>query len=246
MRERGTPKNLVAGADAGTIRGRRGWVVTYLLNGCLHSIEFSTDLDRVVERADLTAIDIPIGLPGDDGVEPAASGLGRKADEEARQLLGARRTSVFPAPPLAVISANRYAEARELFPSLSAQSYSLRKRILEVRQLAERFGRQVVEYHPEVSFRMLNGQPLAHSKRSWNGLSERRNLLTGQGLEISNRLEGKVGGACSDDILDAAVGAITAAFVARGERTALGNHDAERHTRGVIWAPSGERDDSQR
>src|SRR5262249_28377254 len=124
--------------------------------------------------------------------------------------------SVFPTPPRAALEAPSYAAARAVLPSLSAQSYALRRKILEVDEaLTER----VFEVHPEASFAALAGAPMAHPTRTWTGMRERRRLLAGTGIEVPDALPGC--DAAADDVLDAAVVAWTAARKARGEAGSL-------------------------
>jgi predicted RNase H-like nuclease len=101
-------------------------------------------------------------------------------------------------------------------PSLSAQSFALGKKILEVEA---RLNERVFEVHPEVSFAALAGQHLRYSKRSWNGQMERRELLAAAGLELPDELDG--GEAAADDVLDAAIAAWTAERKLRGEARTL-------------------------
>lgn len=131
-------------------------------------------------------------------------------------VVGRRRGSVFPTPPRVALAAATYAEARTLFPSLSAQSFSLRTKILEVESCLED---RVFEVHPEVSFAALAGRHLRHSKRSWNGQAERRRLLRGAGIDLPEELA--AGQAAPDDVLDAAVAAWSAARKAKGEAATL-------------------------
>lgn len=97
-------------------------------------------------------IDIPIGLPE---VGP------RPCDVAARSRLGARRSSVFPAPVRAVLAAASYEEARMRSVaasgrSLSAQAWQLVPRIADV-DAAGVDHRRVVEVHPELVFVTLAG-----------------------------------------------------------------------------------------
>jgi predicted RNase H-like nuclease len=114
------------------------------------------------------------------------------------------------------LGASTYAEARELLPSLSAQSFALRKKILEVEASLEE---RVFEVHPEVSFAALAGRHLQHSKRSWNGHMDRRRLLSAAGIALPDEL--RAGRAAVDDVLDAAIAAWSAGRKARGEATTL-------------------------
>ena len=165
------------------------------------------ELREALAGAAAVGVDIPIGLPR-EGV--------RRADVAARAFVGPRRSSVFPAPPRAALTAATYAEARAILPSLSAQSFALARKILEVDACLDD---RVFEVHPEVSFAALAGRQLVHPKRSWNGQMERRRLLAGAGIELPDDLAG--GMAAADDVLDAAIVAWSAARKVRGDAATL-------------------------
>ena len=198
----------VAGVDA----CRGGWVAVVLECGTFADTLFAPTFVGLLERLkDVAAIgvDIPIGLP--------AAG-GRAADAAARVFVGPRRSSVFPTPPRQALLAATYAEARALVPSLSAQSFALRQKILEVE--ASVGDERVFEVHPEVSFVALaGGSHLHHPKRTWNGRTERRRLLAQQGIDLPDEVAADQ--AAPDDVLDAAAAAWSAMRVARGEARTL-------------------------
>src|SRR5579859_2437139 len=78
--------------------------------------------------AQVIGVDVPIGIP---------EAGGRAADEAARRFVGPRASSVFTTPVRRALEAPTYAEARALATeltgkSISAQSYALRHRILEI------------------------------------------------------------------------------------------------------------------
>jgi predicted RNase H-like nuclease len=153
-------------------------------------------------------VDVPIGLP--------KTGERRRADMAARHLVGARRASVFFTPARAALEATTYREARTVAPSTSAQGWALRTAILDVDRVRDP---RVHEVHPEVSFAVLAGEPLAFAKRTWNGHRERLELLGRAGIEIPDHLD--AGLVAADDVLDAAVAAWTAARIARGEHMTI-------------------------
>jgi predicted RNase H-like nuclease len=189
---------------------RGGWIAVVLdADQFADSISAPTFVELLRRVADtrVVGVDIPIGLPS-DGV--------RAADVAARVFVGPRRSSVFPTPPRAALVAATYAEARAVLPSLSAQSFALGKKILEVEACLEE---RVIEVHPEVSFAALAGRPLRNSKRSWNGQMERRLLLASAGIELPDELT--AGHAAADDVLDAAIVAWSAARKERGEAATL-------------------------
>jgi predicted RNase H-like nuclease len=182
-----------------------------------------TFAEALLVDAEVVAVDIPIGIP-DEGVRPA--------DEAARRFVGPRASSVFTTPVRRVLEAATYAEARRVATelagkSISAQSYALRRRILEVDEYAHEDER-VIEVHPEVSFRELARRPLLSKHRS-DGLAERRALLEEAGIEVP----ASVPRIAEPDLLDATVSAWTATRYARGEAVPLpGGHSSRI---GAIW-----------
>jgi predicted RNase H-like nuclease len=176
---------------------RGGWVATGLANGRFEAPRVFRTFAEVLEEYDdagAIGVDIPIGVPHRGS---------READEAARALLPpARRSSVFPTPPREALLAPTYAAARFFHPWLSAQSFALRRRILEVEALADQ---RVYEVHPEVSFFALAGR-LLPSKHTTEGLVEREAVL------------GIPGDA---DALDAAAAAWSADRVVRGQARTL-------------------------
>lgn len=167
--------------------------------------------------ADAVALDVPIGLP--------PLGGRRVCDDLARRRLGARRSSVFAAPPREVLACGSYDEARPLAPSLSSQAFGLVPRIREVDELlASRpadIHRTVVECHPEVAFAaMAAGRlPLA-TKRSAAGALQRIRLLE-EAFDDALPLDVPAVAAL-DDALDAAACSLVALRWARGEAEVLG------------------------
>jgi predicted RNase H-like nuclease len=179
--------------------------------------------EALLVDAKVIAVDVPIGIPEK---EP------READAEARRFVGPRASSVFTTPVRSALEAATYAEARGVATdvtgkSLSAQSYALRKRILEVDEYAQRDER-VIEVHPEVSFRELARRPIP-SKHRAEGLVERRRLLVEAGIELPEY----VARVAEPDLLDATIAAWTARRYARGEAVPLPAGRFERI--GAIW-----------
>lgn len=211
---------LVLGADG--CKGGR-WVVA-MIDGegelSWHTAADTAALLALADacQADAVALDVPIGL--------AALGATRACDVLARQRLGARRSSVFAAPPREVLSCSTYAQARPIAPSLSAQAFGLVPRIREVDELLRaqptEVHRRVVESHPEVSFAsMATGRLGLASKKSAAGALQRIALLE----ELLERpLPHDVPpSAALDDALDAAACAMAASRWARGGADVLGD-----------------------
>ncbi|GAB4522949.1 MAG: DUF429 domain-containing protein [Anaerolineae bacterium] len=122
-------------------------------------------------------IDIPIGLPE---VGP------RLTEAAARQVLGARRSSVFSVPVRAAVYAESYPagcaiNAQRTGKKFSKQLWNIAPKIREVDALlhTEPSARTVLkESHPEVVFWALNGNvPLLHPKKTEAGYAERLVLL---------------------------------------------------------------------
>lgn len=203
---------LTVGVDA----ARGGWIAVALVDGrfadAVLERRFPGVLERFVEAA-VFGVDVPIGLP--------EVGARRRADIEARAVVGPRRSSVFFTPPRAALEAVSYSDARSVAPSTSAQGWALRTAILDVDRIDDE---RVREVHPEVSFAVLGRAPLAHAKRTWNGQHERLALLGAAGIKIPKRLD--AGLVPVDDVLDAAVAAWTATRIASGEHVTLPSEPA--------------------
>jgi predicted RNase H-like nuclease len=172
---------------------------------------------HIAELADLagdvaiTAVDMPMGLT-DHGF--------RRADQEARTFLGARRSSVFMTPVRATLDATSHEQANAINRAhgqkgMSIQTYSLLENIRKVDAWRRTDPGRVVEVHPEVSFVQLADGPLV-SKKTWTGAIQRRRLLESAGIFLPDDL-GEAGlRAAIDDVLDAAVAAWTARRVLDG------------------------------
>jgi predicted RNase H-like nuclease len=213
---------LVAGVDG----YRQGWVAVALDPSGDVAVSTHPTFQEVLSlRAEVIAVDIPI--------DPAGLGS-RPTDAAARAFVGgSRASSVFPTPPREALEARSFAEASEIArritgTAISQQAFALGKKILEVSALAASDER-VIEMHPEVSFCELAGGHILESKHTPEGLERRRELLAQAGV----RLPGAVPGVPEADLLDAAVGAWTAARYASREATALPAEHTERL--GAIW-----------
>jgi predicted RNase H-like nuclease len=216
----------VAGVDG----CRDGWVIAQADadDGALIDVavvpsfvEVARLLDHDVE---MIAVDMPIGLP-----EAGA----RACDREARRLLGPRRSTVFPAPPRALLDSTDYhhalARKRAIDGSgLSKQTYFLLPKIAEIDAALTPVGQEsVVEAHPELAFLRLMGTPLL-SKHTDAGLQQRLDLveqvLHDQQVPLARP-------ARIDDVLDAIVLTVTARALLSGTAQRLG--DGARDARGL-------------
>jgi predicted RNase H-like nuclease len=190
---------------------RGAWIAVALEDGRFAEAVVFRELEAVLTRfptAVVIGVDVPIGLPEE--------GVRRRADLEARAMIGPRRSSVFLTPPLVALNQPSYARAREVDPTTSAQAWAIGRAILEVERTRDE---RVREVHPEVSFALLAGRPLPFGKKTWNGHHERASLLRRAGIKIPSRLD--AGLVASDDVLDAAATAWTATRIARGEHRTL-------------------------
>ena len=188
------------------------------------AVRVVTDLSEVV--ADLQAsrttagtIDIPIGLPGRDP---------RAVDIEARQRLGPRRSSVFPAPVRPVLAAGTYGEACAISRGvcgrgISQQLFNIVPKIREVDDLqSPALQQRFVEMHPELSFTELAGAPMQFHKSTTEGRAERLLALRTVFRDIDTVCGARWSGTRPDDVLDAFVGAWTARRFAAGAHLQLG------------------------
>jgi predicted RNase H-like nuclease len=203
------------------IDGCKGGWVAASSDQNLRDVRFAVlpDLREVFERARrgeaMVIIDIPIGLSDS---EP------RQCDIEARKILIKRhKSSVFPAPARRCLVASGRTEyltacalSREACgKSLSKQAHAILSKILEVDELMtpELQARAVREAHPEVTFAMLAGQGLLHSKKKPAGEQERLDLLGAHGCDIDlDKIRLRLGRGTTkrDDIVDAAACLVTA------------------------------------
>ena len=172
-------------------------------------------------RADAVAVDIPIGLP--------SGAARRRADLEARAELGPARSSVFLVPPRVVLEAGSQPEATRLSRAVgsvgvSIQTFHLLAKVAEV-DTHVRAGADVLEAHPEVSFRRMCGRPLP-PKRKVVGRLARLEVLRSwlPDLSLPDPLPGR---ARPDDCLDAVACAWTAQRWLRGEAEVLGGDPDE-------------------
>ena len=195
---------------------RAGWIGVVLGAGHPPVGVFGPSIVDLVNEAgpvDLMGIDMPIHPP-DAGARPA--------DLAAREHLGRKASSVFPTPARTVLAAATYEEACRVARAIdgraiSRQAWSLRNKILEVDGWLASAPCPVQEVHPEVSFSLLAGAPIAASKRTWAGQSARRRSLELAGIPVPSDLGPRgVAGVGADDVLDAAVVAWSARRIAEG------------------------------
>src|SRR5262249_47773408 len=135
----------------------------------------------------IVAVDIPIGLP-DSG--------SRACDIAARRVLGPKQGSrVFPPPVRAALAGSSYTACCQLSreacgKAISRQAHAILPKIREVdAAMNPALQTRVREAHPEVSFRVLQGHPLEHSKKAFAGRNERHAILDAEGLGFDPQFE---------------------------------------------------------
>jgi predicted RNase H-like nuclease len=203
-----------------------------------------TDFAHVLALAECpcpVAVDMPIGLP-----ERCLPG-GRTCDREARARLGPGWTAtVFSPPARPALHAGDHAEAmRRQGGGLSLQAFNLVPKIRDLdAAMTPALQGRVIEAHPELAFRSLNGdRPLRHRKKTPAGARERMRLLraafrartpdpVGVRLELGPRLVAR------DDVLDAWVLVHVASRFRRGEAQRVPASQPPTDARGLrmeIW-----------
>lgn len=212
---RRTPPPRVLGVDGCST----GWAGIVWDGGAVEGL-FARRLDGLLDQAaalgvTVAAVDMPLGLP-DTGT--------RRADVEARQALGAKRSSIFLTPTRSAVMADDRAAASMVNSRLggggvTAQAYALVPKIREADALLhERHDVTLVEAHPELSFAAMGDGVVLASKRSFAGAARRRALLREHGLDLEAVDLGEVALlAAADDVVDAAAMAWTAMRVASGQ-----------------------------
>ena len=202
-----------------------GWFSVGLDNGAGYEVKafrkFRELLDHYGE-AKLVLVDIPIGLLKDGPGE-------RVCEPRAREVVCARRSSVFPTPPRTLVhgvaDGMSYACANALSKSsrcegISIMAYHIMAKTAEVDRIMTDRCRgaspRVREVHPEVCFWALNGKrAMCHPKSEGAGIEERKGVLQRcepRTEDIYNyaSTEYRRRKVARDDILDALAAAVTA------------------------------------
>ncbi|HUK57574.1 MAG TPA: DUF429 domain-containing protein [Nitrospiria bacterium] len=181
---------------------------------------------------DVIAIDIPIGLLG------AESKGGRACDRQARRLLGPpRSSSVFSPPVRAALGAAVYEEAKR--HGLTRQGFGILPKVREVdEQMTPELQKRILEVHPELSFREMNGRSMSHNKKGSQGRLDRIQALEDRLPGFSRSyLDVRPEGVAADDLLDAFAAAWTALRIVAGEAVRFPS-DPPRDQKGLrmeIW-----------
>jgi predicted RNase H-like nuclease len=207
----------------------RGWVVA-ARSGDRIEVRVVADLEQTMDDVERVGIDMPIGLPATPG---------RAADRDARVLLGARRSSVFPAParPLLGCASHDLANAlsRSLFGvGMSVQTFHLLDKIRAVDAIVRDLDPddrdvRLAEVHPECSFLLASGTPLA-SKHTPGGIARRREIVE----SVIGEVPPVPRGARIDDVLDACAALWSTERFARGEHITIPDTVVERDEYGTL------------
>ena len=217
------------------VDGWRGAWVGALLEGRSVTLLALPDAAAVlaVPDVEVVGIDMPIGL-SDDGA--------RACDRQAKALLGKAGSSVFAAPVRAVLATDDYAGARALSvaatggTSLSAQAFQL---VGSIRSLDDALGEppseRVVEVHPELSFRALDGG-VTDPKVTARGLAQRLTALR-PAMDVDAALLAAPPRVPAVDALDACAAAWSAQRVADGVAECVGDGslDARGRPMRICW-----------
>jgi predicted RNase H-like nuclease len=161
------------------------------------------------EDFSVIGIDMPMGLP---------DGEARQCEPAARRLISPRGSTIFPTPSRACLDARDYADACAISraatgKAISKQAWHILPKIRELdTALSVADHERVIEVHPECSFAAMNGGRVLPSKRTADGLAQRRALTTTHFGPTPSALAG----ARIDDILDAYAVLWTAERFARG------------------------------
>lgn len=204
-----------------------GWVGALVPVSPADGVEWRRLADAaavVAARAAAVGVDIPVGLP---------EAGPRACDVAARRRLRRCGSRVFPAPVRAVLAARSYPEACAISraasgKALSRQTWNIVGKIREFDTvLSPDLQARVVEVHPEVSFALLAGTPLA-PKRTAAGRDQRRAAVQTwlPGVELP-------GWARPDDALDALAAAWSARRWLAGHAEVLPSADPPRDARGL-------------
>jgi predicted RNase H-like nuclease len=205
------------------------------VDGCAAGWIVATSNDVVVlpnlrvEQFGLVGVDMPIGL---------LDGPPRACDVAARKYLGPARSSVFPAPPRAALACTDYTSALAVARAatgrgISKQTYNIMQKVAElddliaINHVASKRECDLIEVHPECTFKMLNDDCNLPSKKSIDGKLMRRRLLT-EHFDIPLHAPK---GASIDDLLDAYAVLWSAQRFRRGEHRVFG--DGQRDSRGI-------------
>jgi predicted RNase H-like nuclease len=205
---------------------RDGWVGALVGDDGVEWRWFAGAADIVAEPADVTAIDIPMGLP------PAGSR--RACDDLARKRLRKAGSSVFAAPPRQLVDQPHMTHTQTLewlrradLGGISAQAHGIVAKIREVDAVLDRaLQGRIIETHPELCFRALAKKSTLASKKSARGMAQRMTALhTWLKRDVVALLLDVPDKVAVDDALDALACAWTAQRHRDGKSETLGEEE---------------------
>lgn len=168
---------------------------------------------------ELLVIDVPIGLP-DRGA--------RKCDLRARQILGPRASSVFPAPIRPALNARSHEGACRIWERIegkrcSVQAFGIYSTIASVdRHMVPGAQERVREGHPELTFAHMNGgRGLELAKSKADGRERRIELLEPHFVGLEALISELRPRRAIVDLLDALAMLWTARRVRKAEATSI-------------------------
>lgn len=163
---------------------RKGWLLIYIQNED-HGYNFDESLEKIINNFPAQSrilVDMPVGL-----LEKKSSVfIQRPCDADARKMLGKKHSSIFSPPCIEALYEKSYVDASRvnfeiLGKKLSKQSWNIVPKIREVNaflHLHPKWRGKILESHPELAFQFLNNnQPLLHSKKTKEGITERIQIL---------------------------------------------------------------------
>ena len=158
---------------------RDGWVGALVGDDGVDWRWFATAAEIVAEPADVTAVDIPMGLP--------VAGHRRACDDLARKRLKKAGSSVFAAPPRQLVDQPRMTHTQTLewlrradLGGMSAQAHGIVGKVREMDVVLDRgLQERVIETHPELCFRTMAKKSTLASKKSARGMAQRIGALHG-------------------------------------------------------------------
>ena len=187
-----------------------GWVTVRLGDGGSQDIEFIDHISYIQKYAfDVAMIDMPIGLP--------ETGY-RSCDVMGRELLGEARSRLFLGARRPLLNFDNREKAHKWAKNadgkgVSCQLFCLLPKIKQVDDfMTPTRQKKIRETHPELVFQRLNAGDKLRSKKSAEGIDQRRKLLRDFGFgRIDEFLAKRIGnGAKPDDVLDACACALAA------------------------------------
>ncbi len=208
---------LFLGADG----CRNGWIAAVIDRGSFRLERYET-ISAVIERYPSYSaflIDMAIGL------RDSAAQI--RPDDAARKELGKRASTIFSIPCRTAVyaedaPAQKQANINALGKSLAVQTMAIIPKIKELDQFLQRnpeYKNRILESHPELDFGRLNGSILMSHKKKPEGIQERERILKQYLPDISMpdwKAESLRLKCSSDDLLDAAVLALTGTLMVRG------------------------------